>query len=566
MYDAIKSLNSKDIFITKADKGNCVIVIDKQDYDSGMQNLIDDGNYVVVKNPLNKMKTCVDNARKKYKELFGYSWNQKMLNSNAQVPCIYGLFKQHKPGNNYRPIVAGFDSPIAKLAAWLCDYFARLKSFDLFSVKNSFELAEKMKSLKLDSNHRLVSFDIKSYFSNVPRSGALEALREWLDKQNISPIIANALLDLTSVCIEQSYFQFRERFYKQVDGLAMGLSLSPFLCNLFMNSVEEKLRESLDFPIFYHRYVDDCIAIVDVDRIDPTLNLLNSICDEIQFTCECEENGALPFLDLLLIRNADGTIAFDIYRKSTSTDRYIPIESNHHISHRLAAFNSMCHRLVNIPLTPDRFNIERQKIIHIGETNGIGADVINQLIKKHNRKKFIMECTSLQIEKSEIQWCGFTYDAVSFERLQNVFKESNVRLAPKSNTKLKSLLNSTKDKRAELEKPGIYTATCAHSSCDAVYIGQTRRSVKKRANEHLVDIRNGVPKSGIAEHILENNNNTDKQNNHTLSITDFKLIEHEQYTNKLNILESMHIYLNREHNVNRDLGPHFSSLFSLLKL
>lgn len=71
----------------------------------------------------------------------------------------------------------------------------------------------------------------------------------------------------------------------------MGLSLSPFLCNSFMITVEEKLKQHELFPRFYKRYVDDVVAIVDGEKVEETLNLLNSVCPEIQFTCELDENN-----------------------------------------------------------------------------------------------------------------------------------------------------------------------------------------------------------------------------------------------------------------------------------
>lgn len=55
MYEAVKSLNKKDIYITNADKCNCVVVLNKSDYDAGILDLIENGNYERVRNPLNKM-------------------------------------------------------------------------------------------------------------------------------------------------------------------------------------------------------------------------------------------------------------------------------------------------------------------------------------------------------------------------------------------------------------------------------------------------------------------------------------------------------------------------------
>lgn len=566
LYGAVKSLNKKKIFITKADKGNCVFVLNEDDYNNGMNDLIEEGNYISVKNPLPSMKTKVLKHRQKYSDLFGYQWEKRMHKSYVRVPCLYGLYKAHKPGNTFRPIIAGYTSPVANIAVWLSNYFKKLKSFDKFSIKNSFELIDKLHNKQLEPNQRLVSLDITSYFSNVPRKGAMEALRIWLDKQDLNPLIANALFDLTQLCINQSYFQFRDEFYEQLDGLPMGLNISPFLCNLFMNTIEERLIENSLFPAFYCRYVDDCAAIVEMDKIDETLALFNSGCNEIQFTYECEENNELPFLDLMLKHSFDGSIKFNIHRKSTATDRFIPVESNHHHSHKLAAFNSMTHRLVNVPMSEYDYAAERTRIFSIAETNGYCINSIEQLITKHKRKKEKKESSFFFSEASEretLMWCGLSFDPYCFDAIKKSLKIGNVCAAPKTTTKLKSLLKSTKDKCDNLDKPGVYTATCSHKlnekeECGKKYTGQTTRTLRIRSKEHLKHIEKIEPsKSGIAEHAL--------LNKHYLSQDDFKLIKSESNVNRLNILESLHIYLNRKTSVNRDIGPHYSSLFSVLK-
>jgi hypothetical protein len=37
-----------------------------------------------------------------------------------------------------------------------------------------------------------------------------------------------------------TYFQFGENYYSQKKGMAMGSPLSPVLCNIFMEELEEK--------------------------------------------------------------------------------------------------------------------------------------------------------------------------------------------------------------------------------------------------------------------------------------------------------------------------------------
>ena len=47
------------------------------------------------------------------------------------------------------------------------------------------------------------------------------------------------------------------------------------------------------------------------------LSHLKGINRHIQFTVETEENGCLPYLDLKISRNSNGSLSFDVYGKPT---------------------------------------------------------------------------------------------------------------------------------------------------------------------------------------------------------------------------------------------------------
>lgn len=71
IYNTIDSLNKKDVFSMKADKGNAVVVVDKIDYDNFMQKIIDEGPYKCIPCPLNKMNKNVNTMLKEYETIFG---------------------------------------------------------------------------------------------------------------------------------------------------------------------------------------------------------------------------------------------------------------------------------------------------------------------------------------------------------------------------------------------------------------------------------------------------------------------------------------------------------------
>ena len=90
---------------------------------------------------------------------------------------------------------------------------------------------------------------------------------------------------MLNIATKESLFSFNNKYYKQVDGVAMESRLGPALANIFMCSFESIwLRDCPnDFkPVFYRRYVDDIFALFSSpDHADETkgsyLNIPTSI-------------------------------------------------------------------------------------------------------------------------------------------------------------------------------------------------------------------------------------------------------------------------------------------------
>ncbi|KAJ8946347.1 hypothetical protein NQ318_004237 [Aromia moschata] len=87
----------------------------------------------------------------------------------------------------------------------------------------------------------------------------------------------------------------------------------------------------------WFRYVDDIFAVFDTKAIslDNFVAKLNNRFPTIKFTYEVEHNEQLPFLDVLVIRNSENKLEFDVYRKETATLRYIPNDSHHPFQHKM---------------------------------------------------------------------------------------------------------------------------------------------------------------------------------------------------------------------------------------
>ena len=51
----------------------------------------------------------------------------------------------------------------------------------------------------------------------------------------------------------------------------------------------------------------------------------------------------MPFLDVLLMREEDGTVSTLVYRKPTHTDQYLAFESHHPMAHKRAVVRILMH-------------------------------------------------------------------------------------------------------------------------------------------------------------------------------------------------------------------------------
>ena len=103
---------------------------------------------------------------------------------------------------------------------------------------------------------------------------------------------------------------FRLRLYEQREGAPIGSPLSPVLANLYLEQFEKQAIDTcppLIRPRYWRRYVDDMFTIIKKDTTKAVLQYLNSQHPSIQFTTS-------------------------VYRKPTTTNRYLHYKSSHLLS------------------------------------------------------------------------------------------------------------------------------------------------------------------------------------------------------------------------------------------
>ncbi|XP_037909868.1 uncharacterized protein LOC119650801 [Hermetia illucens] len=299
-YDPIvKKLREKDVFYTKADKGNAVVIIDKNECNSALEEKLKNGNFFKLRNnPLPESIKRVEKALNESRKILGNITDLRM--PNPSLPRMRIQPKIQKQGNETREIIADTNSPTYKIAKWLMKEISTNGNYhSKYSVKNSIELVEKPVGHKnLEKSDCLVSFDIKALYPSIPTKEAIWKLEDWLTEQCMEMNgrkKAKVYTKLTALCMNEKYFVCRDQFYKTTSGTAMGNPLSPLISEIFMKSMKKEIEKRGIIPKFWARYIDDILVIIPNEDIEKTLEAINNIYRNITFTMEKEDYQWIAF-------------------------------------------------------------------------------------------------------------------------------------------------------------------------------------------------------------------------------------------------------------------------------
>ncbi|XP_046387256.1 uncharacterized protein LOC124156642 [Ischnura elegans] len=220
--------------------------------------------------------------------------------------------------------VSAIGSPTYNLARHLTSLLSPFVGRCDHHVKNSADFVKTLKTIRIEEQDILVSFDVISLFTRVPISYTLKLLEARFDQKTVH---------LFQHVLSSTYFLYQGKFYEQKEGVPMGSPLSPAIANLFIEDFEERALESAPLhPKHFFGYVDDTFIVWPhgSESLTDFLAHMNSVHPNIKFTMETEKDNRLPFLDILIEQRADGSRGHSVYRKPTHTDLYLNGRSHHH--------------------------------------------------------------------------------------------------------------------------------------------------------------------------------------------------------------------------------------------
>lgn len=225
---------------------------------------------------------------------------------------------------------------------------------------------------------------------------------------------------------------------------------------------------------------------------------------------------------------------FSIYRKPTYTDIATDGSSYCPPSHKHAAFLSMIHRVVSIPLTPKAFKNEVDTIKTIAETNHVKLN-IDKIIHDKLVSRALDATTShpRDTNRKKVKWIRLPYLGNLSTQLSRLLKPLHLRPAFYNVNTMKNHFSRLKDPVPPEEKCGVYILQC--DDCPFSYIGQTGRPLKTRLKEHRNAVSRSQPdNSNFAKHLLASGHTLQKSEN-------VRLLHEESSRNKRIALETVEI-------------------------
>ena len=157
--------------------------------------------------------------------------------------------------SKFRPIIDQTGTMTYNAAKFIPDYLRPLCK-NKYTINDTLSFADLIKRLPPLPDD--VSYDVVSLFTNIQLDETIDYITESIYTHKILQQICSKLVSrrLLEKITKDYLIQLCFKFYKQVDGCAMGRPLSVTLSDIYMTKIEDDIVEKHQ-PTFYKLYIDD---------------------------------------------------------------------------------------------------------------------------------------------------------------------------------------------------------------------------------------------------------------------------------------------------------------------
>ena len=348
---------------------------------------------------------------------------------NKELPQIYATIKMHKDPVKFRFIIGSRKCVTKQVAKKLvkilqlimkihrryCDkikYYTGIERY--WIVDNNSTVLEHINHINTKQNAKSVqTFDFSTLYTKIPLEDLKEKLKNIVDKafkggtnqyikltqqearwhhcKKKDTFTKEDIHNMIDIIIDNSFFRFGDKVYRQCIGIPMGIDPAPQMANLYLYYYESSFMEKLTKDNYgiakkfnnTSRYIDDLITLNNNGNL---MNFMNTVYpQELILNLENDNDQQATFLDLD-IKIQDNKFQVKTYDKRDA------------FNFEIVSYPDLSE---NIPMQPAYGVFTSQVIRHarICNTQQDLADRVQLLIKKLIKKNYTTQGIKSAIRK-----------------------------------------------------------------------------------------------------------------------------------------------------------------------
>lgn len=211
---------------------------------------------------------------------------------------------------------------------------------------------------------------------------------------------------------------------------------------------------------------------------------------------ELESGNWLPFLDVLLVKNPNGSLSRWLFHKATQTDLYIHSSTHYHPRQKVGILKTLALRAYHIC---DDENLN-QELSHLHRVFWVNEYSNKQILRALNHAKsfFLSTSNTNSSQPSPISSTFPPFITGISQKISKILIKKGLCCTFKPLSVLRNRIPHLKDPKDTLLESRGYKVVC---SCGAPYIGETVLSFNTKIKEHSLNIRHDrVHKSALVKH------------------------------------------------------------------
>ena len=546
--EALTKLSQNDNLIVKpSDKSKGLVIMKKETYVEKAIDILDSYERVPT-NPTNKVEA---ETKRVIKSVMGSKTDKSLVQSlmphGSRSAEFYGLPKNHKESVPLRPIVSACGGPLDKITWFLEQILSQLLRFVPAHLPDTDTYLSRLKQQYPTSfapGTIVFSLDVQNLYGNIPIDEAVQAtmdlLQEHRDSVNLFGLSVSDVEPLLNHCLSNSFVRFGQSFYKQKLGLPMGSRIAPSMAIIFMGALENTfLSSDRPQPDLYMRYIDDCFCVWShgPDALTSFFEYVNSLHPTIKFTIErsdtADQKGQLPFLDTLMTVHPNGYYSTQLYIKPVAASLILPFDSAQPYKMKRAVAKSQFLRAIRVSSDPTSAKRSTNMIFSLFRANGYPARWLNgvarQATLQHRNANatqtrprpprkdrvyvslpFINDSLTRKVDAAlksvhpSLTASWKNPNTVSKRLVRSALEPPPCRAGNKScRTCSSGLAGRCGTKNVVYQVTCVLCAVSAPNDRPTTYVGESKRCVRYRFDEHFRDGMNRTQQTPFGEHMSQ---------------------------------------------------------------